>query len=115
MPTLEDILYRSGDVFLPKSVRTFLEKYYIGHEDSNFYVTNWSLVHFFSGVATAWILLRYFPKYSLYKTGLLVHIAWEYWQIFIGMTKYNTFRGAVDILVDTAFFIAGMMLLVATG
>lgn len=109
MPTWEDILYRSGDVFLPKRARTFLEKYHIGGPTSTFYVTNWSIVHFLSGVLTAWILVNYFPTYALYKTGFWIHTAWEYWQIFIGMTKYYTVRGALDIVVDTLFFMGGMI------
>ena len=109
MPTWDDIIYRSGDVFLPKSVRTILETYLIGNATSKFYVSVWSLVHFLSGVLTAWMLLNYFPTFSFYKTGFWIHTAWEYWQIFIGMTKYYTFRGALDVVTDTAFFMGGML------
>ena len=108
MPTLEDILYRSGDVFLPKQVRTFLETYLIGGPTSIFYVSVWSFVHMLSGVLTAQFVT------SSYKTGFWIHTAWEYWQIFIGMTKYKTLRGALDIVTDTAFFMAGMVLSAAT-
>jgi hypothetical protein len=104
MPTLEDILYRSGDVFLPKQVRTFLETYLIGNPTSTFYVSVWSLVHMLSGVLIAQFVT------SSYKTGFWMHTAWEYWQIFIGMTKYKTLRGALDVVTDTVFFMGGMLL-----
>jgi hypothetical protein len=109
MPTLEDILYRSGDVFLPKSVRVILETYLIGDAQSKFYISIWSFIHFGSGILTAWILANYFPASPIYKTGFWIHTAWEYWQIFIGMTKYYTFRGALDIVVDTLMFMGGML------
>jgi hypothetical protein len=56
-----------------------------------------------SGVLTAWLITPSF------KTGFWIHTAWEFWQIFIGMTKYKTQRGALDIVVDTLFFMGGML------
>jgi hypothetical protein len=109
MPTLNDILYRSGDVFLPLPARVFLETYLIGNDRSLFYITYWSWVHFGSGVLTAWILLSYYPRWNFYLTGFVVHTLWEFWQIFIGMTPWKTLRGQVDIAVDTAMFMLGMV------
>lgn len=107
---MRDIIYRSGDAFLPRSVLNYLEIYLVGNATSAIYVNVWSLVHMLSGILTAWILVSYFPEYSLYKTGFWIHTAWEYWQIFIGMTKYKTRRGALDIVMDTLFFMSGMVL-----
>jgi hypothetical protein len=102
MTKLEDILYRSGDVFLPKSVRDVLERYYIGNDTSLFYFTNWSLVHFFSGMGVA-----YFTE--SYLNGFLLHTIWEFWQIIIRNTPL-TLRGLIDIVVDTVMFMMGMVL-----
>ena len=103
-------LYRSGDVFLPASVRAVLERYHIGNAKSLFYITNWSLVHLVSGIITGYILTTYFPSWSYYTTGFIVHGLWELWQIFIGMTKWKTTRGLIDIVVDTVMFMIGMII-----
>jgi hypothetical protein len=103
-------LYRSGDVFLPASVRAVLERYHIGNDRSLFYITNWSLVHFLSGIVTGYILYNSFPTWSYYTTGFILHGLWELWQIYIGMTKWKTLRGQIDIGVDTAMFMMGMFL-----
>lgn len=106
---MNTVLYRSGDAFLPRSILDYLEVYLIGNATSAFYVNVWSLVHFLSGVLTASLITP-----SL-KTGFWIHTAWEFWQIFIGMTKYTTQRGAIDVVMDTAFFMAGMGLPAAAG
>lgn len=106
--TMNDILYRSGDVFLPKSVRTILERYHIGDSKSVFYLTNWSIVHLVSGIVTGWVLVSYAPNLPYYTTGFAIHTLWEFWQIYIGMTPWKTARGQMDILVDTAMFMTGM-------
>lgn len=105
------LLYRSGDVFLPKSVRRILEHYYVGNDKSVFYITNWSFVHLLSGVVTGYVLLQFYPDLPYYTTGFVVHTVWEFWQIFIGMTKWKTLRGQIDIFVDTAMFMIGMLLM----
>jgi hypothetical protein len=104
----DSLLYRSGDVFLPKQVRTFLETYHVGNATSLLYITNWTFVHFLSGVITGWILVNYFPKWDYYWIGFWWHTLWEVWQIMIGMTPVWTARGFLDIWMDTAFFMAGM-------
>lgn len=105
---MNDLLYRSGDVFLPKSVRTILERYHIGDGKSIFYITNWSFVHLLSGVLTGYVLAN--SELPYYTTGFIVHTLWEFWQVFIGMTKWKTPRGQMDIFVDTAMFMLGMFL-----
>lgn len=105
-----DLLYRSGDLFLPLWVRQILERYHIGNDRTVFYITNWSIVHLLSGVLTGYILLEKYPSLPYYTTGFIVHTIWEFWQIFIGMTKWKTARGSMDIFVDTAMFMIGMFL-----
>lgn len=106
-----DWIYRSGDVFLPPSVRSFLKEYWIGDDTSLFYITNWTFVHMISGIITGYILLNYFSKKDYYITGFILHTVWEFWQILIGMTKIRTLRGQIDTIVDTISFMFGMILL----
>lgn len=110
MPTLKDALYLSGDLFLPKSVRTFLERYWIGNDKTLIYVTNWSLMHVLSGILVGAILLNKFPEYSYYWTGFWVHSVWELWQVLVKNTPYWTLRGFLDIWMDTLLFMIGMKL-----
>jgi hypothetical protein len=110
MPTLRDILYLSGDVFLPKRMRTVLERYHIGNDRSLVYVTNWSILHFFTGFLTGILLMSFFPTYDYYWTGFLVHTVWEIWQVLVSNTPWWTLRGWVDIGMDTLLFMLGMAL-----
>ncbi len=106
-PSVHDMLYRSGDVFLPKSVRDILQRYWIGSPKTTFYITNWSIVHFLTGIATAYFLFQSKIKENIYLVAFLIHTIWELWQIFIGMTPIYTLRGQVDIVVDTLLFMFG--------
>lgn len=109
MPTLKDALYLSGDLFLPKSVREFLERYWIGNDKTLIYVTNWSLMHFLSGIVVGYVLLTYWPDYPYYWTGFGIHSAWELWQVLVKNTHYWILRGFIDIWMDTGLFMAGML------
>jgi hypothetical protein len=95
--------YASGDLFLPKPVRTILETYIIGNDTSVFYITLWSFMHMLSGV------LFSFVNNSLVNY-VIVHTIWEIWQIYIGMTKINTLRGISDVFVDTIMGMIGFIL-----
>jgi hypothetical protein len=108
MPTLKDALYLSGDLFLPKSVRTTLEHYHVGNDKSLVYVTNWSFMHLLAGLIVGWILKTYYEEYDYYWTGLAVHTFWEVWQILVKNTPIWKLRGVIDIGTDTLFFVAGM-------
>jgi hypothetical protein len=108
MPTIEDLLYLSGDLFLPKPVRDVLETYHYGSDTSLVYITNWSLIHIVSGVLVGYILIWHYPNYSYYLTGFWIHTAWEIWQILVKNTPYWTLRGRVDVVVDTILYMLGM-------
>lgn len=94
--------YASGDLFLPKPVRNFLETYLIGNDTSLFYISLWSFMHSLSGVL-----------FSLVSNSLgdyiVVHTIWEIWQIHIRMTPIHTLRGAIDIFTDTIMGILGFL------
>jgi len=98
MPQIRDL----GDLFLPQPVKSFLETYLVGNDQSLVYVTLWTVVHFFSGVLTAQFLTT-----SL-SVAFWIHTAWEVLQLVIKNTPW-TVRGFVDILVDTGFFLGGFL------
>ncbi len=104
-----NFLTRTGDLLLPKQVLKILETYHIGGPKSLVYVTNWSILHFISGIIVGYILYTYYEEYDYYWTGFWVHNAWEFWQIVIQNTPY-TLRGFIDILMDTFLFMSGMII-----
>jgi hypothetical protein len=104
------ILFKSGDLFLPKQVRAFLEYYYIGNSKSTLYISNWTIVHFLSGVFTSYLLATR-TRYSTQKlllVSFLIHTLWELWQIYGQNTPIFTLRGQVDVLVDTTAYMIGV-------
>lgn len=108
MADKESWIYRSGDIFLPKEVRTFLQYYWLGNDTSLFYIINWTFMHFLSGVLTAHTLSVWFPKLNLFWTAFWLHTLWELWQMAIGMTKFKTLRSQIDTVVDTIVFLIGV-------
>jgi hypothetical protein len=108
MPSLQDILFRSGDLFLPKQLRDILEYYYVGNDKSILYITNWTLIHFFSGVLVAWYLFEKMNSINVYIYSFIIHTIWELWQILGKNTPIYTLRGQVDIVVDTLSYMLGV-------
>jgi hypothetical protein len=107
---IQDILFRSGDLFLPKSVREFLEQYYVGSDTSLVYITNWTLVHLLSGVILALYLFPSMPKQPALWRIFWIHSAWELWQILGQNTAIYTWRGILDVAMDTFATMAGAWL-----
>ena len=105
------ILFKSGDLFLPKQVRAFLEYQYVGTRTSALYISNWTLVHFFSGVLTAYLLATRtnYATQKILLVSLLIHTLWELWQIYGKNTLIGSRRGQVDVLVDTAAYMLGAL------
>lgn len=124
MTILNQILYNSGDVFLPKSVRDFLEKGWYPGDTETFYLNGWTGIHFLSGINVGIIYLRWIGVDDSLKTEkelrrkyywnlFIIHTMWEAWQVFIGMAKPWKLTGAsnfIDSIVDTVFFMAGCYL-----
>jgi hypothetical protein len=104
------ILFKSGDLFLPKQVRAFLEYYYIGNLKSTLYITNWTIIHFLSGIITAYLLATRtnYATQKILLVSLLIHTLWELWQIYGENTPIWTRRGQVDVFVDTVAYMVGV-------
>lgn len=109
--TLREIIYSSGDVFLPDSIKEFLQTELIGSSRDTFYISVWSIVHFLSGIFIGFFYL--FMKWSVpaYMLNMFVlHTIWECWQILIGMSKPYRITGRsnlIDTIIDTLVFMLG--------
>jgi hypothetical protein len=104
-------LFDSGDIFLPEPLRKLLSTHIIGNDESTFYITYWSIVHFISGMLCAVALLRFTRLRPIYSYGFIIHTTWELWQVNIGMAKPMNISGEnniVDSVVDTILFLLGM-------
>jgi hypothetical protein len=110
MPKTNDLLFQSADLFLPTNIRNFLEYYYVGNDKSVFYLTNWSILHFVSGILVTLFLLKR-PKQTnknIILISFLIHTLWEVWQIYVKKTPIHTLRGQIDVFVDTLLFMSGV-------
>jgi hypothetical protein len=108
---LQDIIYNSGDVFLPEKVKNILGTDLIGSSKKTFYVSGWSIVHLISGIIFGYIYLYLKWDIRLYTFKLFIlHTIWEIWQMLIGMSKPYKLTGRsnlIDIIMDTIFFMLG--------
>lgn len=107
---INDFLYKSGDLFLSGRLKKYLDYYYIGDDNSLFYLTNWSINHFLSGFIIGYFLifiLHIYNSKTIYFYGFVIHSIWELWQIFIKNTKLNL-RGIIDVIVDTLCSMIGL-------
>ena len=108
---LQNIIYTSGDVFLPEKTKKILGTDLIGTSTKTFYVSGWSIIHLINGIIFGYIFL-YFKldsRFYFYKLFIL-HTIWELWQMLIGMSKPYKLTGRsniIDTIMDTIFFMLG--------
>lgn len=113
---IREFLYKSGDIFLPKKIRDFLEITIIGCSYKTFYISLWSIVHFLSGILFGFLYIysNYFDINNYYKNHLIFHTIWEIWQVIIGMSKPWKIVGnsnIVDTILDTILYISGTFII----
>lgn len=105
----KELARNSGDLFLPTPVRRFLYQNIIGSNDTLFYISYWSIIHFISGIATFFILPATYTPRQMVWAGMVIHTIWELWQKFIGMTIWDL-RGAIDTIMDSLLFGIGLVI-----
>jgi hypothetical protein len=105
----ESLMYKSGDIWLPKSIVEYLHTYVIGNDRTLFYINYWHGMHLLSGVLFGLFSLFIYHIQSPMYTYILLHTSWEFWQMYIGMTKTNL-RGLIDISIDTLMGLFGLYL-----
>lgn len=111
---IKNILYNSGDVFLPDNIKQILSYDIIGSHKKTFYISGWSIVHFINGIIFGYLYLylHYDKKYYIINM-LILHTLWEFWQIIIGMARPYSLSGRsnlIDTIVDTILFMAGALI-----
>ena len=108
---IHDIIYNSGDAFLPEKVKKILGTDLIGTSKKTFYVSGWSIVHLMNGIIIGYIYLYFKGDRKLYSFRLfLIHTLWEFWQMLIGMSNPHKLTGRsnlIDTIMDTIFFMFG--------
>lgn len=110
---IERIIYNSGDVFLPKTLKQLLDTDIVGSSKKTFYFSGWSIMHFISGIITGYIYLYlgYNKQPTMYYYKLFIlHTIWELWQMLIGMSRPYTLNGRsnlIDTIFDTIYFMLG--------
>jgi hypothetical protein len=112
--TYKDILKRSGDLFIYGDLKKLLDYYYIGNNNSIFYINNWSIIHFISGIIIS-LILKYIYKQSrneIIIKSFIIHCIWEIWQIIILNTYIYKLRDQIDTLNDTILFMIGVLLII---
>lgn len=104
----------AGDLYLPTSLKTFLDTYIIGSDESQFYLNYWSLVHFVTGILITYFLLkRGLSGIWLFLAALVIHTLWELLQYLVENTP-RTRRGLNDFFIDTVMFLIGVSMMVYT-
>jgi hypothetical protein len=113
---IENTFWKTRDLFLPYELRKFLGHYYIGNDKSTFYITNWSIVHFISGMILAFFLFFVYGKnvQRIFIMVFLLHTIWEAFQLYVHNTDNKTFRDKLDIVVDTCMSMLGAIAVVYT-
>lgn len=109
---LYNMMYNSGDVFLPKKIKQMLEIDLVGSSKKTFYISGWSVIHLISGILLGYFYLHFRWDTKMYIYNMfLIHSTWELWQIFIGMSKPYKLTGysnLIDTIMDTIFFMLGV-------
>ena len=108
---LNQLIYNSGDIFLPKRIKKILLIDLVGSSKKTLYVSGWSIIHLINGIISGYIYLYFKWNRKLYILKLLIiHTIWELWQTIIGMAKPYKLTGRsnlIDSLLDTLFFMLG--------
>ena len=108
---IKKIIYSSGDIFLPVSVKHILHRDIIGSSNNTFYISGWSIIHFINGILFGYFYLYFNYKIKTYALNMLIlHTCWEVWQILIGMSKpykLTDSNNLIDTTVDTLLFMSG--------
>jgi hypothetical protein len=112
---IKNLLYNSGDAFLPDNIKQLLSYDIIGSHKKTFYISGWSIVHFINGIIFGYLYLyfRYDKKYYIINLVIL-HTLWEFWQIIIGMSRPYSLTGRsnlIDTFVDLILFMSGAVII----
>ncbi len=110
---INNLLYKSGDLFLPKRVVRFLDQGFYDSQE-RFYINFWTVLHFLSGIIIGkMVSMHTMNKLHYFGTCIAIHTSWEVWQVYIGMAKPWNLSGSsnlIDSFIDTAAFVFGTII-----
>jgi hypothetical protein len=113
-----EVLFSSGDIFLPKELvdklSKLLYKYPNDEKKYFFYIQGWTFIHFINGIIFGYLYLYLnYNKNNYIIILFILHTMWETWQAFIGMGKPWNLTGRnniVDFVMDTSVFLLGSVI-----
>lgn len=104
---------RLGDLLVPDPINRGLSTYILGNDQTQLYISLWSVNHLLSGIFVGYGL-RYYTEIHTrkkrYMAGFILHTVWELFQIAVENTELTNLRGQIDVVMDTVLFMVGMML-----
>ena len=103
-PTIFDKIY-------PKKFQEFLAKkiYIKGYKDT-YYLQNWHIIHFITGLLLGYLVFivdKKLSPFEYYVKLLFIHTIWESFQIIVDITPIKL-HVIPDILIDTLSFMIGV-------
>ena len=105
------MIYKSGDFFIPQTIKKVLDILLYKSSNYSFYIEVWHIVHLMSGFLMGLIYIHLGYNINTYFWNLfIIHTIWEYWQVYIGMSKplrLTYHNNLIDILFDTFIFMVG--------
>ena len=108
---IKEIIFSSGEILLPDSVKNSLTSNIIGSSKKTFYISGWSIIHIINGLIVGFLYLFFNYDIKRYAINMLIiHTVWEVWQMLIGMSKPYKLTGSnnlIDTIMDTLLFMLG--------
>ena len=108
---IKEIIFSSGEILLPDSVKNSLTSNIIGSSKKTFYISGWSIIHIINGLIVGFLYLFFNYDIKRYAINMLIiHTVWEAWQMLIGMSKPYKLTGSnnlIDTIIDTLLFMLG--------
>jgi hypothetical protein len=108
---INKIIFSSGEILLPDSVRNPLMANIVGSSQKTFYISGWSIIHIINGILFGYLYLVFKYDMKRYVINMLIlHTCWEGWQMLIGMSKPYKLTGPnnlIDTFMDTLLFMVG--------
>jgi hypothetical protein len=108
---INKIIFSSGEILLPDSVRNPLMANIVGSSQKTFYISGWSIIHIINGILFGYLYLVFKYDMKRYVINMLIlHTCWEGWQMLIGMSNPYKLTGPnnlIDTFMDTLLFMVG--------
>ena len=110
---INNFLQKINHAFLQKKYSIRLSEPFLGSKES-VYFDGWSLIHLTTGLICGYVYIKMdFNMTHYYCILLVLHIIWEFYQIYIHSSNPYSFKGPnslTDGIIDTLSFMFGAFL-----